>query len=112
MHAKAIVEDNELHLLYQIDEGPCDQSFGVHVAKLTHFPSAIIEVKVSHQCPIFAQMAEQKAKEFEEYETILGTITHTHTSLLTRKADSREDESSEKRADTVMHNFIQQFKAL
>ena len=43
MHASAIVEDNQLHLLYKIEDGPCDQSFGVHIAKLTNFPTSIIQ---------------------------------------------------------------------
>lgn len=35
----------DLTFLYQIRPGACDQSFGIHVAKMTNFPEEIVKVR-------------------------------------------------------------------
>ena len=39
----ALVEDEKLTLLYQLQPGVCSKSFGVDVAKIAHFPDAVIQ---------------------------------------------------------------------
>jgi DNA mismatch repair protein MSH2 len=42
-HVTAIIDqDQQVVMLYAVQDGPCTQSFGIHVAKMANFPAAVI----------------------------------------------------------------------
>ncbi|KAJ3563218.1 hypothetical protein NP233_g9079 [Leucocoprinus birnbaumii] len=51
----ASINDQDIALLYKVEPGVSDQSFGIHVAKLANFPSNVV------------QLAKQKADELEDF---------------------------------------------
>ena len=42
-HVSALVSDDKLTLLYQLQPGVCSKSFGVDVASIAHFPQHVID---------------------------------------------------------------------
>ncbi len=61
-HVSARIEKDKITMLYKVNEGPCLESFGIHVAQMACFPSRVI---VS---------AKRKARELERFENALETL--------------------------------------
>ncbi|KAL4154776.1 hypothetical protein PRNP1_006892 [Phytophthora ramorum] len=59
-HVTAVASDKEITMVYQVRDGPCMESFGVHVASMAGFPSSVIEC------------ARRKSQELEGFERAVG----------------------------------------
>lgn len=64
-HTAALVEKDTVTFLYSVKPGICDQSFGLHVAKMVEFPEDIIKFAETKQ----AKLEEGENIEFEGYKT-------------------------------------------
>lgn len=45
-YVTALISDNELTLIYQVKPGICDQSFGIHIAKMAGFHQDFLDVRL------------------------------------------------------------------
>ncbi|XP_066599246.1 DNA mismatch repair protein Msh2 [Prorops nasuta] len=90
LHVSAIVDNDKLTLLYKVKPGICDQSFGIHVAKMANFPQNVIE------------FAKRKQSELEGYQGV--------------DFEGFENPSKKrkviKKAEDYMTKFIEQCKSL
>jgi len=64
-HVTAVASDREITMVYQVRDGPCMESFGVHVASMAGFPSSVIEC------------ARRKSRELEGFEHAVGSQEST-----------------------------------
>ncbi|KAK8050287.1 DNA mismatch repair protein msh-2 [Apiospora phragmitis] len=72
-NASTVADKREVTLLYKVEPGICDQSFGIHVAELVRFPDKVI------------RMAKRKADELEDF-----TGKHEQNSLGHTKEEVQE----------------------
>lgn len=89
LYVSAITADDKLTHLYQLKKGFCDQSFGIHVAKMSKFPSDVV------------QDAENRLNELDDF-------------LILDNVDISEDEKLRtiKEGNHIIEEFLKSCKQL
>ncbi|TDH68689.1 hypothetical protein CCR75_004330 [Bremia lactucae] len=73
-HVTAVASDREITMVYQVQDGPCMESFGVHVASMAGFPQSVIEC------------AKRKSQKLEGFKNLVGNDTLSGTKRYAEEA--------------------------
>lgn len=87
-HVTAQATANSITMLYKVNDGPCDRSFGIHVAELANFPPEVV------------QAAKQKAVDLENFGSATGM------ELLANESSGKRSRSG---ADNVSEDAVERF---
>eukprot|EP00158_Paraphelidium_tribonemae_P007365 Partr_v1_DN28219_c0_g1_i2_m76157 putative DNA mismatch repair protein Msh2 len=79
VHVAAVVGSNGITLLYKVQDGASDQSFGIHVAELAKFPAEVIS------------MAKKKVMELQQ-ENVVYDYDHGNVERVMKQLSSMESE--------------------
>lgn len=77
-HVAAVIEAGEVVMLHKVQEGPCLQSYGIHIAKTAEFPASVVtEAKrkaAELECTNAEEYCAQKFKQAERPVTEFAAI--------------------------------------
>ncbi|KAJ3214580.1 MutS-like protein [Clydaea vesicula] len=93
-HVKVHTTENDITLLYKVENGICDQSFGIHVAELAKFPKSVVKYK---------QLAKRKVDELESSQK-------DEDLKIKKRILWKSDDTEKKDGLKILEEFLDEFK--
>ncbi|CAA0838658.1 DNA mismatch repair protein MSH2 [Striga hermonthica] len=99
-HVSAHIDSSsrKLTMLYKVEPGACDQSFGIHVAEFAKFPDSVVA------------LARAKASELENFSSTAGVPHAAKETGSKRKREGDNDDVS--RGHELARRFLKDFSEL
>ncbi|KAL5722268.1 MutS-like protein [Ranunculus cassubicifolius] len=97
-HVSAHIDSSthKLTMLYKLEPGACDQSFGIHVAEFANFPESVVA------------LAREKAAELEDFSSVPND-TKEEVGAKRKRVSGPDDVS---RGAARIHKFLEDFSCL
>lgn len=101
-HVSAHIDSlsRKLTMLYKVEPGACDQSFGIHVAEFANFPESVVT------------LAREKAAELEDFSTVNAISNDTKQEVGSKRRREEYDPDDMSRGASRAHQFLKEFSEI